>query len=209
LIHKEIALRAEPRLTIRSPLIDVARPGRLGQRNLLPGVFIEERGDLVLAAIIGRNGQQSVLTNVIRKCFAADLPQTPKLAHGNSLDFVWTAPWQWLVIGERAKNRDLLSKLRSELSGVAAVFDNSDARVIIRVHGPRIRDTLSKVISIDLHRRAFRTGDAASTQAAGISLQLWQTDNRPAYDLAVARSYAEDFWERLVEAGSEYGIEVG
>jgi sarcosine oxidase subunit gamma len=171
-------------------------------------VSIEERGDLLLATIISRNGQQSVLAGVIRESFAADLPQTPKLAHGNTLDFIWTAPSQWLAIGERAKNRDLLSKLRSRLSGIAAVFDDSDARVILSVHGPRIRDTLSKLISIDLHRRAFHTGEAASTHAVGITLQLWQVDNRPAYDVAVARSYAVDFWERLVEAASEYGIEV-
>jgi methylglutamate dehydrogenase subunit D len=201
-------LRTEPRLTMHSPLIEVAKPGRFGRPTLLPGVSIEQRGGLVLAVIISRNGQQSALADIIRETFAAALPHTRKLAHGNTLDFVWTAPRQWLAIGERAKNPDLLSKLRTGLSTTAAVFDESDARVILRVHGPRIRDTLSKLISIDLHRRAFHTGDAASTHAAGIVVQLWQVDNRPAYNLVVARSYAADFWERLVEAGSEYGIEV-
>ena len=44
--------------------------------------------------------------------------------------------------------------------GVAAVSDQSDARLVLRVSGPRVRDVLAKGVPVDLHPR--RSSQATS-----------------------------------------------
>ena len=59
---------------------------------------------------------------------------------------------------------------------------------------------------IDLHPRAFKTGDAAATLVSHIPVQLWQIDDRPTYEFAVARSLAQSFWHWLEASAAEYGL---
>ena len=69
----------------------------------------------------------------------------------------------------------------------------------IRVSGPKARDALAKGVPIDLHPRAFRSGDAAVTTVAHIGVHLWQLDDTPTYEIAVFRSFARDFWRWLMQ----------
>jgi sarcosine oxidase subunit gamma len=71
-----------------------------------------------------------------------------------------------------------------------------------------VRDALAKGFPIDLHPRAFRTGFTAVTSAAHIGAQLWQIDDAPTYEIAVARGFALSFWHWLEASAAEYGIEL-
>ena len=42
-----------------------------------------------------------------------------------------------------------------------------------------------------------------------IGVIVWQASDEPAYDLAVARSYEQDFWAWLGETGTEFGLDAG
>ena len=46
------------------------------------------------------------------------------------------------------------------------------------------------------------------TSIAHIGVQLWQRDDRPTYEIAVARSFAGSLWSWLEEAAAEFGCEV-
>ena len=74
--------------------------------------------------------------------------------------------------------------------------------------GPRVRDTLAKGCSLDLHPRAFKPGDAATTPVALIDCQIWQLDETPTYALAVPSSFAESFWDWLTASAAEFGYTV-
>ena len=53
--------------------------------------------------------------------------------------------------------------------------------MLLELRGPRVRDVLAKGVSIDLHPRAFRTGDVAVTTASHLAVHLWQVADEPVY----------------------------
>jgi sarcosine oxidase subunit gamma len=152
--------------------------------------------------VITRRGQDSAL----RSRFAAlgvDAPGHPVLACGRGFDLVWAGPQQWLAMsGDRA----MPAHLAVELEGLASVSDQSDGRAVVRLSGPKLRETLAKGCAIDLHPRAFRPGHTAITAIAHIGVQLWQHDEEPTFDLLVARSMAGSFWGWLSASAAEFGL---
>jgi sarcosine oxidase subunit gamma len=98
--------------------------------------------------------------------------------------------------------------LSERLGHAASVSDQSDARAILRLSGPRARDALAKGLAVDLHPKAFGPGDAAQSVIALIGAHLWQIDDAPTYEIAVFRSYAGSFAEFIAASAAEYGIAV-
>ena len=101
-----------------------------------------------------------------------------------------------------------MEALLAPLAAHAAIVDQSHARTLIRVCGPRVRDALAKGVALDLHPSAFTPGDTALTSVAHIGIQLWQTDDAPTYAFSIPRSYAGSFWDWLLSAAAEYGLEM-
>jgi sarcosine oxidase subunit gamma len=71
-----------------------------------------------------------------------------------------------------------------------------------------VREALAKGVAIDLHPRAFKTADAAATLVSHVAVQLWQVDDAPTYELAVARGFALSFWHWLATSAAEFGLEL-
>jgi sarcosine oxidase subunit gamma len=86
--------------------------------------------------------------------------------------------------------------------------DQTDGRSILRVSGPCVRDVLRKGVTLDLHPREFGVGSTALTLVGGIDVHLWQIDERPTYDIVFYRSMTGSFWNWLVAAAAEYGLDV-
>lgn len=182
-----------------------ARAGRHGRSQGEAGVRLTLREGIGLATVIAADGQDAALGRVLTDKFGWVLPETGAAHLVGERGLVWSAPGQWLAVAE---TREGLRGLAEALRRVAAVTDQSDARALVRVSGPRARLALSKGVSVDLHPRAFRAGQAAVTSIAHVGAQIWQRDEAPTYDLAVARSFAGSFWSWLTEAAAEYGYEV-
>jgi sarcosine oxidase subunit gamma len=183
---------------------DVAAEGRHGRAGE-PGIRITPREGLALATIIGRAHRAAELDSALLELVGAALPMTPRVAQGREADLIWSGPHHWLLVSGQ---RNLVPQLAAELAGLAAVADQSDARGVLRVAGPRVRDVLAKGCPIDLHPTSFAPGDAALTSIAHIGVQLWQVDDAPTYDLAVFRSMAASFWSWLTASAAEYGYDV-
>ena len=170
------------------------------------GILVSERSGVALASLIARRGRLDALRAAIRDAWSADLPLRPRVVEGDGASFVWAGPERWLVAsGVRAPD-ELVGVLRGRAEGLAAVCDQSDGRVLLRVSGPFARDVLAKGIPIDLHPSAFPVGSTAITMAAHIGCQLWQVDDTPTYDLAVPRSFAASFRHWLADATAEFEI---
>ena len=118
----------------------------------------------------------------------------------DTLALVWSAPGQFLGVGEAAATRRLAGALR----GHALVIDLSGGRVVVRVSGPSARDVLARCLPLDLHPRAMRPGHAASTIAAHIGVQVWQIDEVPTYDIAGPVSYAGSLRRALELSGARF-----
>lgn len=182
-----------------------AKPGRHGRAQGAPGVRLSLREGVGLATIIVADGQEEALRSALFERYGWGLPETGTTHLSGERGLVWSAPGQWLALAE---TREALRGLPEALRGVAAVTDQGDGRGVVRISGPRARAMLEKGVSVDLHPRAFSAGRTATTSIAHIGAQLWQRDEAPTYDLAVARSVAGSFWAWLTQASAEFGCEV-
>jgi heterotetrameric sarcosine oxidase gamma subunit len=179
--------------------------GRTGCAVGPPGVTVSSRDDLGLATVIARTGALAELVRLLSASHGIDLPARPVVAGGRAFDLVWAGPEQWLAVSD---DWSIARRLADELAGLASVADQSDARAVLRIGGPRARAVLAKGCPLDLHPRAFGPGDTAVTAIAHVGVQLWQLDDAPTYELAVPRSMAKSFWTWLSASAAEFGLAV-
>jgi glycine cleavage system aminomethyltransferase T len=74
--------------------------------------------------------------------------------------------------------------------------------------GPRSRDVLAKVSSLDTSDQRLPNSCVAQASVAHVHCIVLRSDlpQVPAYHLLVARDYAESFWEALLHAGQEFPL---
>ncbi len=168
-------------------------------------VAIAEPNRVALASLIARRGRAAELRASMRSARGAELPSMPHIAEGEGVRFIWDGPDRWLVASASLSPAGLVAALRAGAGGLAAVCDQSDGHVLLRVSGRGARDALAKGLPIDLHPSVFSTGSAAITVAAHIGCRIWQTDDVPTYEIAVPRSLAASFrhWLDGAAAGGE------
>jgi len=188
----------------RSPMA-----GIVGLAGGNAGVTAVVRDGFGIATVMARRGASDALNQRIRDRFGVDLPQGPCRSAGNAVVFVGTGPAAWLALVERDGN-DLAPRLMGELDGLASVSDQSDGYTLIRLSGTHVREALAKLIPIDVHPRAFKVGDVASTVASHIGVTVWrlpdQPDSLPVFEVILFRSLTNSFWDALAEAAGEYGF---
>lgn len=199
---------AEIRLQPRSPFAGLLKPGRHGARDGAAGVTLSERTGLALFVISAAAGKASEVAAKMASVTGLDLPMGSNRVSKSGFAVIGTAPGQWLVVAESKEARALPAMLAVALKGLATVVDLSDGKAVLRISGPRARDTLAKGCSLDLHRSAFNPGSAGTTPVALIDCVIWQVDETPSYDLAVPASFAESFWSWLTASAAEYGYTV-
>jgi len=187
----------------------LAVPGRYG--HVVGGdrpVVIAERPGLAVMQICARRGKTAELAAAIRDVSGLDLPRGPKRAASNGLAVIGMGPHEWLAVAEGDRGRAALARVKEAGEGFASFVDQSHAKAILRLSGTRARDVLAKGCGLDLHQRAFKPGDAATTQIALIPCQLSQLDETPTFELSVPLGYAGSFWSWLSASAAEYGFEV-
>jgi methylglutamate dehydrogenase subunit D len=194
-----------PRLVERSALWRVVSVA--GQADVLPNarVRLSERRGVSLATVMVRNGKYGELSDALNRAFGLELPAPGRRLSNGSLALTWSSPGQWLARAERTDRSAFEIRLRSALSSVASISNQSDGRTILRIAGAGARDVLAKGVPIDLHPTVFGPGQTASTVVAHINCHFWQLDNTPTFEFAVFRSFALEFWKFLTEAAAESG----
>jgi heterotetrameric sarcosine oxidase gamma subunit len=175
------------------------------------GVIAVDRDGLGLATVLVRKGRAAALSQRGRDLFGIDLPNVPGYVVARNVAFVGTGPGAWLAMRERGGN-SFASSLKDSLGNLASVADQSDGYAVLRLTGPKLRDTLAKLIPIDVHSSAFAPGHVASTVASHINATLWRLedadDGSPVFEVAVFRSLAANFWHALSQSAAEFGLVV-
>jgi sarcosine oxidase subunit gamma len=198
----------EIRLKARSPFAGLLEPGRHGAHGGAPGVSLSERNGLALFVISAGANKAGEVAAKMASVTGLDLPMGSKRVSKSGFALIGTAPGQWLAIAESKEARALPAMLGVALKGLATVVDLSDGKAVLRISGPRARDTLAKGCSLDLNALVFKPGSAGTTPVALIDCVIWQVDETPTYDLAVPTSFAESFWSWLTSCAAEYGYRV-
>mgnify|MGYP003576530867 CR=1 FL=1 len=175
------------------------------------GVVISDRDGLGLATVLARKGNRAALGQRVQERFGVELPQGPYRATAGDFALAGIGPDAWLATFERGGN-EFAASLRQAIGGLASVSDQSDGYTVLRLAGPKVRDTLGKLVPIDVHPRVFEVGAVAVTVAAHVGATLWRledhTDGSPVFEIAVFRSMTASFWHALSESARSFGLAI-
>jgi methylglutamate dehydrogenase subunit D len=195
---------AEYSLTSRAAFTGLAFSAAAGR-----GVLVAERDGLGLATVLVRKGQLTALAQRLRERFGIELPRGPQRIASAGTAFAGIGVGAWLASSEAGSHAFALS-LKEALGDQASVVDQSSGYAVLQLTGPKLRETLAKILPIDLHPRAFKVGDVASTIASHVGVTLWRlpdaADGSPVFEIAVFRSLAGSFWHSLAASAAEFGL---
>ena len=193
-------------LAERSALFGIAVPGHYGRTGAI-GVVIEERTDFAFASVTAKRGKHFALINAVNTSFGIVLPDGPRRISRGYVTFAAVGPDQWIASAGGTDAAGFAARVRARLGPFAAVSDQSDARMVLRISGSRVRDALAKGVPVDLHPKAFKPGDVACTVVGYVNTQIDMLDEAT-YQLAAPRSMAGSFWSWLTVSAAEFGYEV-
>jgi len=193
-------------LAERSALSGIAVSGHYGRAGAT-GVVIEEVTNLAFASVTAKREKRFALINAVNTAFGIVLPDGPRRVTRGHMTFAGVGPDQWIASADGADAVGFAPRVRGRIGPFAAVSDQSDARLVLRVSGERVRDVLAKGVPVDLHPKAFEPGDVACTVVGYINTQIDMLDEAT-YQLAAPRSMAGSFWSWLTASAAEFGYEV-
>jgi sarcosine oxidase subunit gamma len=133
-------------------------------------------------------------------------------ASAGHTSILWLGPDEWMIVTAPEEAERRLASARAALSQVHhQLVDVGDYYTIIELSGPRAREALMKLTTLDLHSRAFKTGMVAGSTFAHANALLWQSgddaaEGGPIFRLIVRWSMADYLGCLLAEAGREWGM---
>ena len=144
----------------------------------------------------------------VERALAVALPtQVCSTAHDENTRIVWAGPDDWFVISTAHAPAALCALLREHLHGLhCAVTDVTSGYRVLRLRGSRVREALAQGCPLDLHPRAFKTGQSAGSVYFKASVWLWQTGDEPTFEVLVRRSFQGYAWEMLQRGSRESGL---
>lgn len=153
-------------------------------------------------------GDDPAFRQAIESVLGLALPTQPCSTNDSSvLRIVWAGPDDWFIIGPKGQADALVGRLGEALAGQHhALTDVSCGYTVLHVSGTPVRDVLAQGCPLDLHPRVFARGASAGSHFFKASVWLWQTDDAPAYELLVRRSFAGYVWLMLERATAECGL---
>ncbi len=181
------------------------QPGRFGVAAGAAGVRAQFLDGLSICTIQPFRGKRAECAARLRDALRLDLPDAGRSNAAGHVVFAWAG--HDAVI---ATSPDLaLERMLCDAVGTtAAIVDQSDARIFLRLSGPKAVATLEKGVAIDLHPREFGPGRVATTQLSHLTVLIRQSDATPSYDVVISRAFAAELWHWLEESAGEYGLEL-
>jgi sarcosine oxidase subunit gamma len=191
-------------LTARAPFTQLVFSCAPGQ-----GLRATDRDGLAIATVLVCKGGMEELTRRVRERLGIELPRGPRRIVAGAVALSGIGPETWLATSE-THGHDFLLFLKETIGDAAAVCDQSSGYAILRLTGPKLRETLAKMLPLDLHPRAFAPGDVVSSIASHVGATLWRlqdaADGSAVFEMAVFRSLAASFWHDLTASAAEFGF---
>ena len=172
------------------------------------GVTIKEKRNFGLVSLTVFKEQYEVFSIAIFSAFGLHLPKANAVSRSNEITLISVAPSQWLALCDEGYTANFVSKLESIAGKAATVVDLSDSRAIIEISGTKIRETLAKGVSVDLHPSRFTPEQAIATFAAQLSITIWLSNDGQIFNISVLRAFGASLLNWLIASASEFGCDV-
>jgi sarcosine oxidase subunit gamma len=191
----------------RSTLDTVIKPGVFGREAANPGVILAERRGLALVQVAGFAA--GTVGAGLRDRLGIAVDARPNRASGSPDALaLWQGPERWLIVTPATRMPSAANMLSQALKpDQAAITELDQARTALRLSGRKARDVLAKGCLLDLHPSAFPAGACAQTALFHANVLIHAVD-AGTFDLYVARSYGQSFWETVADAAGEFGCYV-
>ena len=163
-------------------------------------------GKLILRGDPGKTGK------ALSGAFGVSLPTACRATRKGDTAVLWTGPDEFWIVTSDDAHAALADKLGKALSGIHhQVTDVSSYYTAIDLAGPKAREMLMKLTTLDMDRSAFTEGQVAGSNFGAAQATLWQNgaddaEGGPVFRLFVRRSMADYLWCLLAEAGFEWGM---
>lgn len=191
----------------RSALHEVYRAGDFGAPGAGPGVKIAERRGLSIiqvAAFAGAAEAVAVAVGQASGVRPSGVACSAVCEDGGAA--IWVGPDRWLIVAQAG--RDLERLLSAALpAGQAAITNQGHSRCVLRLTGPEARNVLRKGTTLDLDATRFSPGEARTTGLFHINALL-HCRSEDSFDIYVARSFGQSFFELITHAAAEYGYRI-
>src|ERR1700679_3005622 len=109
------------------------------------GVQVAPRDELAIATLLVRKGCLAALTQRLRERFGIELPHGPRRAVAGAVAFSGIGPYAWLATSDE-HGHGFAQLLKEAVGDAASVSDQSSGYAILRMSGPKLRETLAKVL---------------------------------------------------------------
>jgi sarcosine oxidase subunit gamma len=193
----------------RSALAHKSLSARASESHPDAGVSLGESPFRCMINLRGNAGD-AAFAGAVQRVLGVGLPVTANtVATGAGLTVFWLGPDEWLIVGSPGRETALVRELREALAGQhVSVVDVTEARTVIAVSGRKAADMLQKGTPLDLHPRAFATGQCAQTGLSKANVILHRLSDEPRFEIYVTISFADYLWNWLERAADEYGLAV-
>lgn len=160
---------------------------------------------LPLRPLISVRARGAACARVAETLGVAALPGHGPMAVSPDGRITWLRPDEWLVEPSITSHEALVAALSMAVGDGSpeadgAVVDLSASRYLLELSGPRTRDVLASVCSLDLHPRIFAVGHATQTLLMRAPVLLQLIDEAPTWRLLVRPSFVPYVVEWLADA---------
>ncbi len=198
----------EATVTRRPALNEIYQTGDFGEVvNNKPGVTFAERRALSIIQVAAWKQHADTVAAAIEQLAGVKPSRTGCSAvQTGDTAAVWVGPDRWLIIEK--EHRDLEQLIQSMVTAeMAAITDQSHGRCVLRLSGSEARNVLRKGTTLDLDPAHFKTSEARTTSLFHMN-GLIHCLAENTFDIYVARSFGQSFYEVITHAAAEYGYRV-
>ncbi len=194
----------------RSALAHMGLVGRAAAANTSQaGVVMSELAHRTIVNIRG-NAADPAFAAAVKTATGVDLPaKANTVANNGDRQILWLGPNEWWVTAKDGEAAGLVEALRSAFAGQhATACDVSESRAIITLKGPKAREVLMRGISLDLHPKAFGTGQCAQTGLSRCNVLLHQVGEGPRFEIYVLKSFSDYLWRWLEQIAADFDLGI-
>jgi len=198
----------EAATTRRAALNEVYQIGDFGEvTNNNPGVTFAERRALSIVQVAAWDDQADAAIKAVGQAAGVNPSRTACSAiHSGQTAAIWIGPDRWLIVEKEHRNLDVNIK-NAVNTEMAAITDQSHSRCVIRLTGVEARNVLRKGTTLDLDPAFFKPGEARTTSLFHMN-GLIHCLGEDSFDIYVARSFGQSFFEVITHAAAEYGYRI-